>query len=197
MRYGLTILASCAMLAAGIHAAAADSTSIGGTFTTERGPEDFSATTGTDWQGDITHTFDNKFSISGAVKYYDTAGTTDSKTNVQVGIGYTWELGKMSLTGSIGAGQHFIHSDDDTSFPYYYLTIAGSAPIAEKWSWTMFRLRYRNAFDTSNDYDTPEVATGVTYNIDAHNNVSLFIERDWSNGAASYTGIEVGYHYKF
>jgi len=195
MRYGLLLLAGVLTLA-GTTAEAAD-TSIGATFTTERGPEDFSATTGSDWQFDMAHTFDNKVSISGSVKYYDTAGTTDSKTNVQVGIGYTHEFGKFALTGTVGIGQHFIHSDDSSNFPYYYVTVAGAVPISEKWSWTMFRLRYRNAFDTSNDYDTPEVATGVGYKLDDHHSMSLFIERDWSDGVASYTGVEVGYRYRF
>lgn len=197
MRYGLFLLAGVATLATGIATAEASDTSIGATFTTERGPEDFSSTTGSDWQIDLSHTFDNKVSISGTVKYYDTAGTSNSKTNAQFGLGYTYEFGKLSLTGTVGIGQHFIHSDDSTQFPYYYVSVAGTVPIAEKWTWTMFRLRYRNAFDTSNDYDTPEVATGVGYKFDAHNSVSLFIERDWSNGTASYTGIEVGYRYHF
>lgn len=196
-RNHLLLLAGVAALAIGSSAAEAGETSIGGTFTTERAPDDFGATTGTDWQIDAAHTFDNKVSISGSVKYYDTAGTSNSKTNAQIGIGYTYDLGKLALTGTVGIGQHFIHSDDSGSFPYYYITLAGAVPINEKWSWTMFRLRYRNAFDTSNDYDTPEVATGVNFKLDAHNTVSLFIERDWSNGSPSYNGIEVGYHYRF
>lgn len=197
MRYGLLLFMSLAVFGAGIDRAAADSTSIGAVFTSERGPDDFGATTGSDWQVDLSHSFDNKVSISGSVKYYDTAGTSDSKTNVQFGIGYTYEIGKLALTGSVGAGQHFIHSDDSTSFPYYYVTLAGSVPITEKWTWNIFRVRYRNAFDSANDYDTPEIATGVNYSIDAHNSVSLMIERDWSDGTASYTGIEFGYRYRF
>lgn len=197
MRDYLFLLAALASSVTAISDAQAGDTSIGGAFTTERGPHDFGATTGTDWQIDAAHVFDNKVSISGSVKYYDTARTSDSKTNAQIGVGYTYDLGTLALTGTVGIGQHFIHSDDSRSFPYYYLTLAGAVPISEKWSWTMFRLRYRNAFDTSNRYDTPEVATGVSYKIDAHNSVSLFIERDWSNGNPSYNGVEIGYRYRF
>ena len=197
MRYCLIMLTGIAALAAATAPAAAGSTSIGGAFTTERGPEDFGATTGSDWQLDVAHTFDNKVTLSGSAKYYDTAGTSDWKANLQFGIGYTYDIGKLSLTGTVGIGQHFIQSDGSTDFPYYYLMLAGSTPIDEKWTWNIFRLRYRNAFDTSNDYDTPEIATGVSYSFDPHNSMSVMIERDWSNGNPSYTGIEIGYRYRF
>ncbi|MFD2031089.1 hypothetical protein ACFSKM_13805 [Ancylobacter dichloromethanicus] len=74
-------------------------TAIGASYTTERVIDDFSATKSSDWQVDITHTFDNKVSIGGAVKYYDTAGTSDSKTNAQIGIGYTVNLEKACAHG--------------------------------------------------------------------------------------------------
>lgn len=61
----------------------------------------------------------------------------------------------------------------------------------------VFRVRYRNSFDGLNDYNAPEIASGVDYTIDTHNAVSLMFERDWSNGKASYTGIEIGYRYRF
>ncbi len=58
-------------------------------------------------------------------------------------------------------------------------------------------LRYRNAFDTANDYNTPEVATGVTFRVDEHNSVSLRLERDWKDEVPSYTAVELGYKYRF
>lgn len=197
MRYGLFLLASIAALASGIATADAGDTSIGATFTTEREPDDFNATKGSDWQVDLSHTFDNKVSLSGSVKYYDTAGTSNWKSNAQFGVGYTYDIGKLALTGTVGIGQHFIQSNDPSDFTYYYVTLAGAVPLNDKWSWTIFRLRYRNAFDTSNNYETPEVATGVAYKFDAHSSVSLFIERDWTDGTASYNGIELGYKYHF
>lgn len=178
-------------------AAQAGSTSIGASYTTERAPDDFTETKSSDWQIDVGHSFDNKFSISGAVKYYDTAGTSDYKVNAQAGIGYTFEFGTFSLTAGAGVGQHFIHSDDPSNFPYYYFTLAGAVPLTDKWTWNAFRLRYRNAFDNANDYNTPEAAMGITYSFNANNSVSLYIERDWTDGQPSYDGIEIGYRYKF
>ncbi|MCK0208893.1 hypothetical protein MWN33_12715 [Starkeya koreensis] len=178
-------------------AALAGSTSIGGAFTTERAVDAFADTTSSDWQIDVAHSFDNKFSLAGSVKYYDTAGTSDYKVNAQFGGGYTWELGTFALTAGAGVGQHFVQDDDPWSFPYYYFTLAGALPLGEKWTWNVFRLRYRNAFDNSNGYNTPEAAMGVTYRVDAHNSVSLYIERDWTNGQPAYDGIEIGYRYSF
>lgn len=74
---------------------------------------------------------------------------------------------------------------------------SGAAPVADKWTFNVFRVRYRNSFDGLNDYNAPEIANGVDYTIDAHSAVSLMFERDWSNGKASYTGIEIGYRYRF
>lgn len=194
-------LLACPVLAAalllGAPAAQAGSTSIGGSYTTERAPDDFTETKSSDWQFDVAHTFDNKFSVSGAVKYYDTAGTSDYRFNAQLGVGYTYDFGAFSLTGGAGIGQHFIQTDDPSNFPYYYFTLAGAVPLNDKWTWNAFRLRYRNAFDNSNDYNTPEAAMGITYSLNAHNTISLYIERDWNDGQPSYDGIEVGYHYKF
>ncbi|MBS7554785.1 outer membrane beta-barrel protein [Ancylobacter dichloromethanicus] len=197
MRAG-TLIASCLCLCIPpLTSAVAADTAIGASYTTERVIDDFSATKSSDWQVDITHTFDNKVSIGGAVKYYDTAGTSDSKTNAQIGIGYTVNLEKLALTGSVGVGQHFIHSDDSENFPYYYVSLAGALPINDKWTWNAFRLRYRNAFDSDNDYNTPEVATGVSYKVDGHNSLSLMVVYDWSESEPSYTGLEFGYKYHF
>lgn len=187
-------------LAATVHAsgpAQAGSTAIGASMTLEREPDDWSASKSTDWQADIAHTFDNKVILGAAVKYYDTSGTANSALNAQGGIGYTQDFGPFSLTGMAGIGQHFIEDDDPTSFTYYYFTVALDIPLGEKWVWNALAARYRNAFDTANDYDTPELATGITWKLDAHNAVSLKIERDWKDGAVSYNAVELGYKYRF
>lgn len=175
----------------------AGSTVIGGTMTTERDPDDFSGTKSTDWDMSLSHTFDNNIVVSGGAKYYDTAHTSDYKVNIQAAVGYTFKIETLSLTGMVGIGQHFIHSDDSSNFPFYYFTFAAEAPITEKVSWTIARLRYRNAFDTDNDYDTPEVATGLNFHLDERNTVTFFIERDWTDGEPAYNGLELGFKHRF
>jgi hypothetical protein len=175
----------------------ADSTSIGGAVTFERLPDDFEASKSTDWELNASHTFDNHFIIGASVKYYDTSSSPDHNTNVQGSIGYTHDFGSFALTGGGGIGQHFISSDDSTSFTYYFFTLAADIPITETVVWNAVSLRYRNAFDTANDYNTPEVATGVTFRLDEHNSVSLRLERDWKDEVPSYTAVELGYKYRF
>ncbi|WAC26773.1 hypothetical protein [Ancylobacter sp. SL191] len=191
------VVAAVMLLAVSGAPALAGSTTIGGTVTTERAPDDFNATKSTDWEANISHTFDNHVIIAGSVKYYDTAHSTSSKTNVQGAIGYTHDFGGFALTGMAGVGQHFINADEDSSFPYYYFSVAADIKITETISWTAARLRYRNAFDTANNYDTPEVATGINVKLDDHNSLSFFVERDWTDGEASYNGLELGFKHRF
>ncbi|MDF2994937.1 MAG: outer rane beta-barrel protein [Xanthobacteraceae bacterium] len=199
-RQGATYVATplaALLLAICANSAHAGSTSIGGSVTFERMPDDFDASKSTDWELDASHTFDNHFIIGAAVKYYDTSSSPDHNTNVQGSIGYTHDFGTFALTGSTGIGQHFISSDDSTSFTYYFFTIAADIPISSTIVWNAVSLRYRNAFDTANDYNTPEVATGVTLRLDEHNSVSLRLERDWKDEVPSYTAVELGYKYRF
>ncbi|MBS7540784.1 hypothetical protein [Ancylobacter lacus] len=191
------ILFVASLLALPSVAARADSTTIGASVTSERVPGDFTATKSTDWEVTLAHTFDSNLIIAAGVKYYDTANTTDSKTNVQALVGYTHDFGGFALTGMIGAGQHFISADTDSSFPYYVATLAANIPVTDKLVWTAARLRYRNAFDTRDDYNTPEIATGINYRLDAHGTVTLFVTRDWSDGEPNYNGIELGYKHSF
>lgn len=189
--------ALAALLALAAAPAQAGSTAIGGTVTFERVPDDWSQSKSTDWQVDLSHTFDSKLIVAGAVKYYDTTGTGDYTVNAQGGIGYTHAFGIVALTGMAGIGQHFIENDEPTSFTYYYFTVALDIALNDNWTWNAVAARYRNAFDTANDYDTPELATGITYKIDAANSVSVKIERDWKDGQVSYDAVEIGYKYRF
>ncbi|MCJ8141887.1 hypothetical protein MKI84_03070 [Ancylobacter sp. A5.8] len=175
----------------------AGSTTIGGTVTTERDPDHFGTTKSTDWDLSLSHVFDNNVVISGGAKYYDTAHTSDYKVNVQAAIGYTHKFDKLSLTGMAGIGQHFIENDDSSNFTYYYFTVSAEVPLTQSVSWTIARLRYRNAFDTANDYDTPEIATGLNFHLDAHNTLTVFVERDWTDGEPSYNGLEFGFKHSF
>ncbi|MBS9477816.1 hypothetical protein [Ancylobacter radicis] len=183
------------LLAAG--PALAGSTTISGNVTTERVPDDFDATKSTDWGLGVSHTFDNSVIVAVNGKYYDTANTSNYKVNLDTSLGYTHNFGAFSLTGMAGVGQHFIESDDSSSFPYYFFSFAADIPITKQFTWTAVKLRYRNAFDTDNDYNTPEVATGISFWATEHTAVTLFIERDWTDGDVAYNGIELGFKHKF
>lgn len=169
-------LAMLAILLAG-PAARAGSTTIGFAATSERVPDDFNESKSTDWQVSLSHTLDNGLILGGSVKYYDTSHSDAWKTNVEMTVGSAFELAKgLSIHGNAGVGEH-IQSGDDPSFPYYVFNVGFDVTLTETITWNAVMLRYRNAFDTTNDYDTPEIATGVSFRIDDHNTVTARVER--------------------
>ena len=176
----------------------AGGSSIGVSVTSERLPDDFGSLKSTDFELDASHTFDNHVIIGASVKYYDTAHSSDSTLNIEGTIGYVHALTDfVSLSASLGVGERFQTSGEGNDFPYYVARLGADVVVTPTITWNAISLRYRNAFDTDNDYDTPEVATGVTFKVDEHHSVSAQIERDWKDGEASYTGIQLGYRYHF
>ncbi|MFK8253169.1 hypothetical protein [Ancylobacter terrae] len=177
--------------------ARAGSTTIGFTVTTERVPDDFNESKSTDWQASLSHAFDNGLILGGSVKYYDTSHSDAWKTNVEGTAGTAFDLVKgLSLRVSGGVGEH-LQNADNPSFPYYVFYAALDVTLTPVVTWNAVMARYRNAFDTENDYNTPELATGFSFKIDDNNTVTVRVERDWSDGEVSYNAIELGYKYRF
>ena len=58
-------------------------------------------------------------------------------------------------------------------------------------------VRYRDAFDPNDKYNTPQLATGLTYNVDAQRSISAKIMRNWREGAPSSAGVSLGLRQKF
>lgn len=190
------IAAAYCVAASGL--AHAGSSSVGFAITSEREPDDFGKTRGTDFEINGSHTFDNHVSIGASVKHYNTTSTDSSSTNIEGTVGYTLKTSdKTSLTASAGVGGKFQNKGEGKDFPYYVFKAAADVEVAKKITWNALSLRYRNAFDTSNDYDTPEVATGVTFRVDESSSMSFKVSRDWKEGSPSYTGLEIGYKYHF
>lgn len=188
------LLASLGVLAT--TPALAGSNTIGVTVTSERVPGDFDATKSTDTQVSYAHSFDNHVILGGLVKYYDTANTSAYKVNVEGGIGYSHAVNDvLSLTGMASVGSHM--PSDASDFAYYSLTGSLNLKLTPVITWSVVTARYRNAFDTANAYETPELGTALDFKINDANSVSLKVARDWSNGEVSYNAIEVGYKYHF
>ncbi|HEY6633128.1 MAG TPA: hypothetical protein VIZ90_16890 [Rhizobiaceae bacterium] len=176
----------------------AGGSSIGVSVTSERLPDDFNSLKSTDFEVDASHTFDNHVIIGASLKYYDTAHSGDSTLNIEGTIGYVHSFTDfISLTASVGVGERFQTSGQGNDFPYYVARLGADVVVTPTITWNAISLRYRNAFDTDNDYDTPEVATGVTFKLDERHSVSAQIERDWKDGEASYTGLQLGYRFHF
>jgi len=50
-------------------------------------------------------------------------------------------------------------------------------------TWNVISYRFRDAFNNNDDYHTPQVATGVTFKLDAQSSISAKIMRNWREGA--------------
>jgi hypothetical protein len=123
--------------------------------------------------------FQHSFKNGGGAQYY-AEGT----------LGYSFKLtDDFSLTPSAGAG----YTWDDTgiikgtntnaSIGYYVLYLAGDLKLTSKLTWNAFNLRYRNGFDAT--WETPKVATGLTYAVDSDNSVFINAGYAWKKLATT------------
>ncbi|WP_267215858.1 hypothetical protein [Chelatococcus asaccharovorans] len=198
MRPIIWLLTGILALAVDRPCARADETAIGANITFERLPDDFAATRGTDVEVNASHTFDNKLIVGGLAKYYDTISSDSSHAIIQITIGYAWSLGDyLTLTANGGIGGHLQLTGSGNDFPYYVFDVGLDVPVTDLLTWNLVSVRYRNAFDTSNDFETPAIATGFSIRLDKQNSISVKIERDWSDGSPEYTGVQIGYTYRF
>ena len=68
-----------------------------------------------------------------------------------------------------------------------------SSALSRRVTWALIEYRFRDAFDTANDYNTPQLATDIAYRLSEHSSVLAKLAWNWSNGDYSSTGISLGY----
>ena len=98
----------------------------------------------------------------------------------------------FSVTGSAGIGEYW-RQNSNTAFPYYVLRIQGDLDLSRDLTWNVISYRFRDAFDSRNDYNTPQIATGITFKLDGQNSISAKIMRTWKDGQESSTGVSLGF----
>lgn len=144
-----------------------------------------------------SHTFDSGLIAGGSFQYNDHAFSNRASQNLEGTLGYSVPVsGAFSATGSVGVGEHW-RQNPTASFPYYVLRIATDLELNETVTWNVVSFRYRNGFDPENHYNTPQLATGVTYRFDANNAVTAKIMRNWRDGAPSSTSVSLGFRQRF
>jgi hypothetical protein len=190
-----TILAGLLALDLG-GTAQADSTTLSGEISSEREPDDFSDAINTKYKFEGAHAFDSGLFINGSFELEDPVeGGPDSK-NLEGNLGYKHALADpLSITGSVGIGERLTEEND---FPYYVFRIGLDLAIDDRWNWSIVTFRYRNAFDTDNDYETPRFSSKLTLRLDGHNAIYGEIYRnlndEWEPTATGVTG---GYAFSF
>ena len=189
-------LAWCvAAFLAGLPPALADSTSVNFEIAHDRDPDDFDIPKDMKYLAGVSHGFDNGVTVGASFQYTDPrTGKTDSQ-NLEATIGYRFKVnGIFSVTGSAGVGGRFSDADD---FPYYVLRAGADLVVTQRTTWNAISYRYRNAFDTDNNYETPQLGTGLSFKLDEANSISTRIYRGWKEGEADETGLALGFRHAF
>ena len=178
-------------------ATAAESNTIGVTITSDRDPDDFADPKNMKYELNGTHTFDGGMILGGSFQYNDRAFSNRVRENLEGTLGYRVPFNKtFSLNGGAGVGEHW-RQNPTAAFPYYVLRIGADIDLSQAVTWNVISLRYRDAFDPRERYNTPQVATGFTYKLDEKNSISAKIMRNWRDGSPSSTGISLGFRQRF
>jgi hypothetical protein len=178
--------------------AAADSTSVGVNLTTDRVAHDVSVPENTKVQISVAHSFDNGVILGGSTEYINTAFSDESAVHLEGTVGYRAWLGDVfSVTGSAGLGERIRTSGSGHTFPYYVFRIATDVRVTKDVTWNALSLRYRNAFDTDDDFLTPQVATGISYDLDDHRSISGAVQYEWKDRKPDTVGLDIGLKYRF
>ncbi|MBL8582168.1 MAG: outer membrane beta-barrel protein [Rhizobiaceae bacterium] len=177
------------------HPALAGDTTVEFQIANDRQPDDLGVSKDMKYLVGLAHGFDNGVVLGGSFQYTDArAGKPDSQ-NLEATLGYRLRLGDVfSINGSAGLGGRFTPLDD---FAYYVLRVGADWELSKAITWNVVGYRYRNAFDTDNDYDTPEVSTALAFKIDAANSVTTTLYQGWKDGAKDETGIALGFKHAF
>ena len=178
--------------------AAADSSSVGLSFTTDREANDLALPKDAKVEISASHSFDTGVILGASGEYTNTAFSDSATLKLEGTVGYRVELGGLfSVTGSAGLGENIQTNGPGNDFPYYVLRIGADVKATEKVTWNIVTFRYRDAFDPDNDFLTPQLATGLSYDLDEHNSISGVAQYNWKDWDPDSVGLELGYKYRF
>jgi hypothetical protein len=197
MKHMTTGMLVAAALVAGACDVAADSSSIGIGMISDRDPGNFGDPKNTKYELNGAHTFDSGLIFGGSFQYTDVAFSDRTTQNLEGTIGYRWPLSPgFSVTGSAGIGEHW-DQNPGAAFPYYVLRIGADFKLSQAITWNVISYRFRDAFDHNDNYDTPQIATGLTFNLEGQRSISAKIMRNWKDGEPSSTAVSLGFKQGF
>lgn len=171
-------------------------TTVGVTVQFDRKPREFSDPAGTKYPIELSHSFASGVIIGGSFEPQLKASSDVPTYNLESYVGFRLKLSDaISLGASAGAGERF--TDDPHDFPYYVFHIHADIALDERWTLNLVNYRYRNAFNTDHDYNTPEVATGLSLKLDDRSTISAKYYYSWKEGEPEDQGIGIGYRIGF
>jgi hypothetical protein len=197
MRHSARVMLIATAILATNNTASAGNDSVGMTITSDRDPDNFEVPKDMKYELNGAHTFDDGLILGGSFQFTDTAFSDRASQNLEGTIGYRMQLDSvLSVNGSAGLGEHW-REDPSTYFPYYVLRIGADLDLNQNITWNTISYRFRDAFDRDDDYDTPQIATGVTFKLDGDNSIAVKIMRNWKDDQPSSTGVSLGFKEKF
>jgi len=197
MRCSLTAIAIAAATTAIACSAHAESNTIGVNLTSDRDPDKFATPKNTKYELNASHSFDSGLILAGLFVYVDDAFIPKTSEHLEGTLGYRLPLNRIfSVVGSGGVGEHW-RQNPDTAFPYYVFRIGTDLDINKVLTWNVVSFRYRDAFNPDEHFNTPQLATGLTYKLDEQRAVYTKLQRNWHDGSPSSTGVLLGYQQKF
>jgi len=178
--------------------AGADSTSVAVSFTADRQATDLDLPKDAKVKISASHSLDSGVILGASGEYSNTAFSDSATVKLEGTVGYRAELSELfSVTGSAGLGENIQTSGSGDDFPYYVFRIGADLKATENVTWNIVNFRYRDAFDSDNDFLTPQLATGLSYDFDEHNSVSGVAQYNWKDWKPDSVGLELGYKYRF
>lgn len=176
----------------------AGSTSAGVSVTSDRQEDDVGVPQSAKVDVSLSHTFDAGIVLGGSVQYSNTAFSHSATVNLETTIGYRVHLNDMlSVVGSVGVGERVQVSGKGDDIAYYVLRTGADIKLNDTVTWNAVAFRYRDAFDSGDDYLTPQLATGFTFKLDAHNSVSSKVQYNWKDWNPDTIGFALGYAHSF
>ena len=117
--------------------------------------------------------FETEFKANNRYQYY-----------AEGGLGYKVRLSEaFSLTPTVSLGETWNKTGilkngvDNNAATYWAVSLAGDWKLTSQWTWNVFDVRWRNAFNYT--WTTPKVATGVTFNFDPNDAVYVSAGYSW------------------
>ena len=190
----LTALASVGATSEAI----AGSTSAGISVTSDRQEDDVGVPQSAKVTANVSHTFDIGIILGGSIQYSNTAFSHSATVNLETTAGYRIHLNDMlSVIASVGVGERLQVSGTGEEIAYYVLRTGANIKLSDAVTWDAVAFRYRDAFDSGDDYLTPQLATGFTFKLDEHNSVSTKVEYTWKDWNPDTIGFALGYAHSF
>jgi hypothetical protein len=174
---------------------ATSSDSISASYGQEFDPAGYTSKKNDTYGVNYTHTM-GQFTLGGAASTTQ-ASDNSLKQTIEAQAGYKLpSVYGVLVSGKVGVGERFQSSGN---FAYYALYGNADYAFNDSITWNAVQYRYRNAFDTSNSFETHRIGTGVTFNVTKNIGLAATVYRDYVSGfnTASYNGVQLGAVVKF